>query len=213
MTKLSKSFVFYMKNFDAMQVLNGFDELDDDGIDALFEGSGLKDAQKMVSSVTDISSNYVFELIEKIEKRMCSQLTLKRKSKVPIIKRDWESEYWIGEKKPEGGDGFLLTLGIYGKSYCKNADLVFKVTSGFYHFKTQKDKFLRIEEVFPQSKLLREEYNMEEFNAGWVPIFDIDIESYEMDEEKIIEEFVQGLFKVLNQESLEKIMGVQSQYL
>lgn len=200
MTKLSKSFVFYMKNLDIMEALNGFDELDDDGIDALFEGSGLKDAQKMVSRVTDNAKQTAQTILWSIGKNVEEKYKFKISSRIPTIKENWCIECWMYSKRPETGKGYVLSIQI-----CSKGDTTEGI--GFLSCSicdSRKKDTVLLEKIFSEN--IKEGYDDDIFGKDeWLILETVILE--EDSEEKIIEDFMVKLSEILTQDNLAKLFA------
>ncbi|HPV21225.1 MAG TPA: hypothetical protein PK102_06275 [bacterium] len=200
MTKLSNSFVFYMKNLDIMEALNGFDELDDDGIDALFEGSGLKDAQKMVSRVTDNAKQTAQTILWSIGKNVEEKYKFKISSRIPTIKENWCIECWMYSKRPETGKGYVLSIQICSKGDGTTEGIGFLSCS--ISDKRKKHTAL-LEKIFSEN--IKEEYDDIFEDNEWLILETVILE--EDSEEKIIEDFMVKLSEVLTQDNLTKLFA------
>jgi len=199
MTKLSKSFVFYMKNFDIMQDLGGFGDENEDEINALFEGSGFKNASDMVDSVTDKAKETAQNILLSIGKAIEKEHQFKISSRIPTIKENWYIECWMYEKKPEKGNGFIIKVEIYDYEPDTENKAIGLLTCSIYD--TREKGTAILENIFKDN--LKEDYEDVFWSNEW-PIFDTLIMEDE-DEEKIVEDFMQGLSEVLNQERLKKL--------
>lgn len=198
MTKLSKSFVFYMKNFETMQALNELDEENEDEINALFEGSGFKNASDMVDSVTEVANQTAASILLKIGMEVDEKYSFKMISRFNKIKENWFVENWMYKKRPETKNGYVLSIQI-----CSKGDTTEGI--GFLScsiYDSRKKDTALLEKIFSEN--IKEGYDDDIFgNNEWLILETVILE--EDSEEKIIEDFMIRLSEVLNQENLRKL--------
>ena len=199
MTKLSKSFVFYMKNYQTMQALNEFDELNEDEINVLFEGSGFSNAAKMVDAVTAKATQTGYDILSRIGRSLEEKFKFKARSRSDTVRDYWYIECWMHEKKPEKGNGYVIKVEIFDYDLNPENKAIGLLTCSIYD--TREKGTANLYNLFKNN--LKNNYEDVFWPNEW-PIFDALILEDE-DEEKIVEEFTQGLSKVLNKESLEKL--------
>lgn len=201
MPKLSKSFVFYMKNFETMQALNDFGDENKEAVDEIFKKSGFENASEMVFKVTEKASQTGYNILDNISKIIEEKYKFKVKSKPSTIKDYWYVEIWMHEKKPEKGEGFVLKVEMYEAEKDKKDSKLGLLTCSIYDRRENDTR--NLEGVF--KKDLKKDYSEVFWTNEW-PIFDIYI-SGNQEEDTIAKEFIAGLSKVLTEENLEKLFA------
>jgi len=199
MTKLSKSFVFYMKNFETMQALNELDEENEDEINALFEGSGFKNASDMVDSVTEVANQTAASILLKIGMEVDEKYSFKMISRFNKIKENWFVENWMYKKRPETKNGYVLSIQI-----CSKGDTTEGI--GFLScsiYDSRKKDTALLEKIFSEN--IKEEYDDIFGKNEWLILETVILE--EDSEEKIIEDFMVKLSEVLTQDNLTKLFA------
>jgi|GEM_PF-2718759 len=201
MTNLSKSFVFYMKNLDTMDDLNGFGDKGKDEINALFEGSGLKNASDMIDLVTEVANQTAANILLKIGKAVDEKYSFKMISRFNKIKENWFVENWMYKKKPETGNGYVLSIQI-----CSKGDTTEGI--GFLSCSicdSRKKDTVLLEKIFSEN--IKEGYDDDIFGKDeWLILETVILE--EDSEEKIIEDFMVKLSEILTQDNLAKLFAV-----
>ncbi len=199
MTKLSKSFVFYMKNFETMQALNELDEENEDEINSLFEGSGFKNASDMVDSVTEVANQTAASILLKIGMEVDEKYSFKMISRFNKIKENWFVENWMYKKRPETKNGYVLSIQI-----CSKGDTTEGI--GFLScsiYDSRKKDTALLEKIFSEN--IKEEYDDIFGKNEWLILETVILE--EDSEEKIIEDFMVKLSEVLTQDNLTKLFA------
>ncbi|HPM45767.1 MAG TPA: hypothetical protein PL056_01740 [bacterium] len=199
MTKLSKSFVFYMKNFETMQALNELDEENEDEINSLFEGSGFKNASDMVDSVTEVANQTAASILLKIGMEVDEKYSFKMISRFNKIKENWFVENWMYKKRPETKNGYVLSIQI-----CSKGDTTEGI--GFLScsiYDSRKKDTALLEKIFSEN--IKEEYDDIFGKNEWLILETVILE--EDSEEKIIEDFMVKLSEILTQDNLTKLFA------
>jgi len=199
MTKLSKSFVFYMKNFETMQALNELDEENEDEINSLFEGSGFKNASDMVDSVTEVANQTAASILLKIGMEVDEKYSFKMISRFNKIKENWFVENWMYKKRPETKNGYVLSNQI-----CSKGDTTEGI--GFLScsiYDSRKKDTALLEKIFSEN--IKEEYDDIFGKNEWLILETVILE--EDSEEKIIEDFMVKLSEILTQDNLTKLFA------
>jgi hypothetical protein len=197
MTKLSKSFVFYMKNFNTMEALN--DLLDEDltSIDKLLESSGYENSRKMIEDVSEKANETAKDILLKVSDKIKEKYGFEKKSRGSTIRDYWCVEMWMYERKPEKRKGYVLKVNLFPPE--DESSKIALLTCSIYDRRENDTESL--EYIF--KKNLKECYDDVFWDNEW-PIFDV-YASEDQEEDEIVEEFIDGLSKVLTKENLKKL--------
>lgn len=202
MTKMSKSFVFYLKNFDTMQALTGNDDsINQNHIKKLLEQSGLQNAEKIVDRVQECAQDGVLRLLTPIGDRISQKYGFPMMSRQSTIQKNWHIEHWMYEKRPPHGEGYVLKTEIYSSDKLQEDGSIGLITCSIYDTRAKNTIFL--EKIFGSDDDLKKGHDNDDFYKNELPIFEIFFK--EEEEEFLVENFTKGLSEILTQGKIKEL--------
>ena len=203
MAKMSKSFVFYIKNWDIMEYIadSSIDE-----INKIFEESNVPQAYEIDDTVRNTADKYCSQFLYKIRDRFIEKhidLLKIDRHKVNNRKDSWERDFFIGKTSDDVSEK-KWRLSFYIRKYKKKVcilSFVVRYVGNTMALKKEIDAILNTSIKNTDGEIYNDCTHLAfvELPTDW---------KKEIDDEPIIEEIIQKTIQALPENKLNKILSL-----